>query len=291
MHEPARIEVPSVDGVVLAVHDYGGSGKPVLFVHGTGMCSRMWEPILDRLPADRLRFLTVDLRGHGLTITPSGTAFQDHRMIADLTAVIDHFDIVDGFAVGHSMGGGAAILSGIERPRAFQRVWAYEPILMAPGTLRADSDFLDGIRRRRSLFPDLQAVYDRYSSRYPLDELHPDCLWAYLRYGFREVAEGFELLCLPSNEALAFEQFEQGGFGRLADVPMPALVASGGAEPDYPPALSAPMVASALSGAEHELWPDSKHFGPFSLLDQAARSILRWFTAEDGPQLRGGAPR
>ncbi len=61
MHEPERIEVPSADGVVVAVHDYGGSGVPALFVHGTGMCARMWEPVLDRLPADRLQFLTVDL--------------------------------------------------------------------------------------------------------------------------------------------------------------------------------------------------------------------------------------
>ncbi len=280
MHEPERIDIPSADGVVVAVHDYGGLGVPVLLVHGTGMCARMWEPVLDRLPAERLRFLTVDLRGHGLTVTPPGTTFQDHRMIADLTAVIDHLDLVDGFGVGHSMGGGTTILAGIERPRAFRRVWAYEPIVMAPGTQRAESGFLEGIRRRRMVFPDLQTVYDRYSSRYPLDELHPDCLWAYLHHGFRVVEDGVELLCRPHNEALAFEQFEQGGFARLADVPMPVLVASGGAEPDYPPAISAPLVADALPRAEHELWQDSKHFGPFSLLDQAAQSILRWITNE-----------
>lgn len=282
MREPQLQLVPSEDGVVVAVHDYGGGGVPVLFLHGTGMCGRMWEPVIDRLPADRMRFLTVDLRGHGLTVTPEGTEFHDHRMIADLTSVIDQLGIEGGFAVGHSMGGGTIILTSIDRPSAFQRIWTYEPIVMAPNTKRADPEFLEGIRRRRRTFPDRQTVFDRYSTRAPLDELHRDCLWAYLRHGFADDPStghtgAVTLRCRPDHEADAFEQFDRAGFTRAWSVTTPVLVASGGAEPDYPPAISAPLLATALPQGHHEWWPASRHFGPFSELDTAAESIEAWF--------------
>ncbi len=245
----------------------------------------MWEPILDRLPHDRLRFLTVDLRGHGLTETPRATEFHDHRMIADLTAVIDALGIEEGYAVGHSMGGGTAILSSIERPTAFRAIWTFEPIVMAPGTKRVDDEWLEGIRRRRASFPSRQAVIDRYRTRPPLDELHPDCLQAYVAHGFvpdPDECQGIDavrLCCEPEHEARAFEQFDRNGFSRLGRVPTPVFVASGGGEPDYPPAISAPMIVERLVDGRHELWPSSKHFGPFAELDRAAMSIVTWFEA------------
>ena len=88
---PLTTYVPSDDGVEVAVHDYGGSGRPLVVIHGTGLCSRMWEPVLARLDQDDLRPLAVDLRGHGASRTPADVTFTDDRMVADLRAVCRAF--------------------------------------------------------------------------------------------------------------------------------------------------------------------------------------------------------
>ena len=128
MFEPATRFVPSEDGVEVAVHDYGGPGHPTIFVHGTGLISRMWEPIIQRLGTD-FRAICVDLRAHGDTTNPDDIDFFDHRMVADLSAVVDALELEDAWVVGHSMGGATSILTTLARPRAFRKAWVYEPVI------------------------------------------------------------------------------------------------------------------------------------------------------------------
>ena len=109
MHEPHSYFVSSEDRVQVAVHDYGGPGHPTLFVHGTGLVSRMWEPIINNLGND-FRAICVDLRAHGATTNPDDIDFFDHRMVADLASVVDAFNLQDAWVVGHSMGAPPAFL-------------------------------------------------------------------------------------------------------------------------------------------------------------------------------------
>lgn len=275
--EPELLHVPSADGVEVAVHDYGGDGRPALFVHGTGMCARMWEPVMERLVDDGLRMLTIDVRAHGATRTPDDVTFHDHRMVADIVAVIDALSVVDGFAVGHSMGAAATILASLDRPRALDRIWAYEPIIMERGVDELPAEFLDGVRRRRRIYPSRQAAFDRYSTRPPLDELDPATLWGYLDHGFVDLDDGTVMLaCDPRQEALAFEQFLLDGFSRLPDVTASVLVAYGGADTESRAATEAPRIAAAMSNGEAEQFPGCSHFGAFADLDHTARSIRRF---------------
>ena len=41
---PVR-QVPSTDGVALALHDLGGEGPPVLLCHPTGFLGMTWAPV------------------------------------------------------------------------------------------------------------------------------------------------------------------------------------------------------------------------------------------------------
>ena len=175
MHEPHSHFVSSEDQVQVAVHDYGGPGHPTLFVHGTGLVSRMWEPIIDRIGGE-FRAICVDLRAHGATTNPSDIDFFDHRMVADLASVVDAFNLQDAWVVGHSMGGATSILTSLVRPDAFERAWVYEPILFERTEDRPEGsiDFVEATKRRRSIFPSREEVIDRYSTRPPLNEVHPD---------------------------------------------------------------------------------------------------------------------
>ena len=275
---PETFHVPSQDGVQVAVHDYGGPGMPMVFVHGTGLCSRMWEPVIERLPLDRIRPLGVDLRGHGSTSTPSDVRFFDHRMVADLCAVIDHVGIKDGAVAAHSMGAATSMLATLARPSAFGRVWAYEPIIFPTDGPHSEglAQMVAATRKRRRDFPNRQTVIDRYGSRFPLDELDPACLATYVQHGFTDQEDGsVRLACDPELEARAFEDFLQDGWGRLADMTTPVRVAYGGRMLDRAGEL-APRVAEQLPNHSVDCFESSAHFGPFGELDHAARSITQW---------------
>jgi len=69
-----------------------------------------------------------------------------------------------------------------------------------------------GARRRRDVWDDRDAVRASYGSRPPLDELHPDALAGYVRWGFRDRPDGrVELSCRPETEAQIFGSTERHG--------------------------------------------------------------------------------
>jgi pimeloyl-ACP methyl ester carboxylesterase len=278
MLEPQTFFVPSEDQVKVAVHDYGGSGHPTLFVHGTGLVSRMWEPIINNLGSD-FRAICVDLRAHGATTNPLDIDFFDHRMVADLTSVVDAFDLQGAWVVGHSMGGATSILSSLVRPDAFKRAWVYEPIIFEREEERPDGafDFVEATKHRRSVFPSRRDALERYSSRPPLNEIHPDCLEAYVHHGFIDQPDGsVKLACDPLLESRAFEQFLQTGWDRLPLVEIAVRVAYGGVGLDRS-STAAAEIAERMPFGSSEVFEDSDHFGCFSSVEYATNSLRSWF--------------
>lgn len=262
------------------MHDYGGDGRPTLFVHGTGLVGRMWEPVMARLPAGLVRPLAVDLRAHGATRTPDDVTFTDHRMVADLAAVCDAYELDGAWSVAHSMGAGTSILTTRARPAALERLWTYEPIIF-PRTQEhppGGFDLIEAARNRRSVFPSRQDAFDRYAPSPGLGELHADALWAYLDHGFVDRPDGtVELACSPEHEADAFEGYLQDGYDRLGEVTVPVLVAYGGANP-MPPGEWSTKIADAMPHGVAECFEQSSHFGCFAELDRTASSIATWFS-------------
>lgn len=86
----------------------GGTGPPVLLLHGYPQTRRMWHRVAPLL-ADRFTLVIPDLRGYGQSgapaPTPGGENYAKRAMAADQVAVMDHLGI-DRFAVvGHDRGG------------------------------------------------------------------------------------------------------------------------------------------------------------------------------------------
>lgn len=88
------------DGTIAAL-DFGGSGRPVLLVHGSGHNAAAWTYVAPYL-TERCRVVAVDLRGHGRTASESHHAEQYWR---DLAAVSHALGWERPVLVGHSMGG------------------------------------------------------------------------------------------------------------------------------------------------------------------------------------------
>jgi pimeloyl-ACP methyl ester carboxylesterase len=90
------------DATTLFFRDWG-HGVPVLFVHGWGLNSDMWEYQLPELADRGLRCIAYDRRGHGRSDQP-GDGYDLDTLADDLAALIDHLDLRELILVSHSMG-------------------------------------------------------------------------------------------------------------------------------------------------------------------------------------------
>lgn len=89
----------------LDVHylDWGGSGEPMLALHGLAS-SGHWYRRLAPLLAGDYRIVAPDQRGHGATTqAPSGYDWQ--TLAEDAVRVMDHFGMERAVVLGHSWGG------------------------------------------------------------------------------------------------------------------------------------------------------------------------------------------
>lgn len=84
-------------------HVRRGSGEPLLLVHGLGGSWRTWEPVLDRLTAER-EVIALDLPGHGETPPSSGETSMDSLANA-VTSFLDEHGLGGVDVAGNSMGG------------------------------------------------------------------------------------------------------------------------------------------------------------------------------------------
>lgn len=276
--------IESTDGVRVALHDLGGEGDPLLFLHATGFHGRCYQQIADRLH-DRFHVWAPDLRGHGDTETPD-MALPWRGMADDALAVIDALGI-DGplYACGHSMGGATVIASAVRRPGVFRAAWLFEPILFPAQheTTSRENPLAVGARRRRHDFGSIDEVIERYTGKGPFVDVDPAALRDYVVHGFRTTADGVTLKTTGENEARTFEGIDLTIFDHLGAVDIPVTVVGSG--DGMPPAEIAPMVAAALPNGTLTPWPDHTHFGPFEDPARAAEEIrhaLLGTAADDG---------
>ena len=267
--------MPSADDVTLALWDLGGSGEPLLAVHATMFCGHLWAPVAAHLP--QFRWWAPDLRAHGHSRTPPGADLSWPAVAADVLATVDHLGLRDVRAVGHSMGAAALLLAEMARPGTFASLWLYDPVVRPspePGQAVPDSVLADGARRRRASFPSRQAAFDNYAAKPPLDTATPEALWAYVEWGFEELADGsVRLRCPPEIESTIYRYGAiHGAFERLGEVGCPVTVVHGRPEEDRPSVWAKDVVARLPRGRE-VTFPELTHFGPLEDPAGMARCI------------------
>jgi pimeloyl-ACP methyl ester carboxylesterase len=260
------VRVPSSDHVSVAVHEFGGSGPPLLLCHATGFHGYSYLPIADALD-DRFTSFALDYRGHGATPRPDDWQVDWERYgddaLAAVTAVAPNGGLV-GF--GHSMGGAALLMAAHREASLFDVVVAFEPIVFPPGgNPQADgpSRLVAASRKRRASFATFEDAVDNYASKPPMNTFDPDVLRLYVAHGFRPAPEGVRLKCDPEHEA---RTFEQGAFHRtwelLPEIETRVVVlASDDAEG---PATIAPEVAERLPNSTFAELVGTTHFAPFT---------------------------
>ena len=104
----------SVNGNSLHYRDWGGSGQPVVLVHGLASNCRIWDLVAPIL-SQQFRVVALDQRGHGLSFKPD-EGYDFATVVSDLDGVIDALELTHPIIAGHSWGGDVALEYDIAYP-------------------------------------------------------------------------------------------------------------------------------------------------------------------------------
>lgn len=215
----------------IATESVGDGDLDVLFVHATGFCKEVWQPVIDRVVSESFSWMSIDQRGHG--DSDSGTLPNDWDFLArDVIDVLrDHAGVI---GVGHSSGGGVIARAEAFRPRMFRHLVLIEPIIFPPPYRRMDGPMSEGTRRRRDVFPSRDAAFERFASG-PFGAWAPEVLAAYIDHGFRATERGWELKCVPEVEADFYaEGLNHDTWDRIETIEVPVTLVAGEGSDTHP---------------------------------------------------------
>ena len=122
----------------------GGSGPPLLLLHGHPQTHVTWHKIAPRL-AERFTVVAPDLRGYGDSDKPDGGAdhvnYSKRAMAADQVAVMRHLGFRRFAIAGHDRGGRVAHRMALDHPSAVERLALLDIAPTATMYARTDKEF------------------------------------------------------------------------------------------------------------------------------------------------------
>ncbi len=275
--------IPSLDGTVIAMHDFGGKGSPVLLSHATGFHAHCWEPLAADLALHH-HVMGVDHRGYGdaQTVDPATISWRpygdDALAAARYMFEKDQQPIV---GVGHSMGGASLLMAAFKEPHLFHSLFVFEPIVFPPLPPSTEGEesrnpLAGGARKRRSTFPSFDAALENYTAKPPMNTFHPQAREAYVRHGFKPTETGeVELKCMPEHEARTYETGgTSGAWDDLPNISVPVWVISGAPAPMQPSSFAI-RVAEQLPRSTYVQYDSMGHFGPLEQPREIAQLVER----------------
>ncbi len=276
--------ISSVDGVTIAMHDFGGTGSPVLLSHATGFHAHCWEPVAHSLNSQH-HVVGLDHRGYGdaETVDPATMTWDQYGLDALAAArhlYAQHNEPIVG--IGHSMGGASLLMAAHGEPHLFKALFVFEPIVFPPpdpdAGERPESPLPAGARKRRSRFPTFEAAIENFAAKPPMAAFNAVAREAYVRHGFKPTADGdIELKCLPEHEARTYETGgSHGAWNSLPSITTPVWVLSGAIAP-FQPSTFAITVAERIPASTYVRWDEVGHFGPLEkpeLISQYVATVI-----------------
>ena len=276
--------ISSVDGVTIAIHDFGGTGSPVLLSHATGFHAHCWEPVAHSLNSQH-HVVGLDHRGYGdaETVDPATMTWDQYGLDALAAArhlYAQHNEPIVG--IGHSMGGASLLMAAHGEPHLFKALFVFEPIVFPPpdpdAGERPESPLPAGARKRRSRFPTFEAAIENFAAKPPMAAFNAVAREAYVRHGFKPTTDGdIELKCLPEHEARTYETGgSSGAWNSLPAITTPVWVLSGAIAP-FQPSTFAITVAEKIPASTYVRWDEVGHFGPLEkpeLISQYVATVI-----------------
>jgi haloacetate dehalogenase len=122
----------------------GGSGPPLLLLHGHPQTHVMWHEIAPRLAQD-FTVIMPDLRGYGESskprTTPDHEPYSKRAMARDLVALMLHLGFERFCVAGHDRGGRCAYRLALDHPHRVRKLAVLDIIPTGEAWRRADMAF------------------------------------------------------------------------------------------------------------------------------------------------------
>ncbi|MEP1423095.1 MAG: alpha/beta hydrolase [Erythrobacter sp.] len=278
--QPITRQIKAGD-ITLAYHEWTASiGAPTLLIaHATGFHGRCYDAIAAHFPETRV--IAVDMHGHGQS---TGGPLNEWQIVVDeFTDLIDHLELSDTVAMGHSMGGHAVLRAAAARPDTFRSLILFDPVVLTPEFYGMNIEgFSAGqmhpAARRKRDFGSAQEMIERFETRDPYKLFRRDVFEDYCRYGLTSLeGGGFELSCAPETEASMYMSSLSGApaleAAREVQVPTTVVRAMQLKERDFKGSPTWPGLADSMPKGIDMDRSDMTHFHPFQDPDDAARII------------------
>jgi haloacetate dehalogenase len=170
---------------------HGGSGPPLLLLHGHPQTHLMWHKVAPRL-AERFTVIASDLRGYGESSKPPTTAdhtpYSKRAMARDQIGLMRELGFESFFVAGHDRGARCAYRMALDHPDRVRKLAVLDIIPTYEAFRRTDMTFAMSYWHWFFLaqpypLPErmIGANPDNYYFRGPRDHFAPEALADYLR--------------------------------------------------------------------------------------------------------------
>jgi Predicted hydrolases or acyltransferases (alpha/beta hydrolase superfamily) len=169
-----RLDIPRL--TVRAVES--GTGEPTLFLHGFGLTTAHWAPLLARLPS--LHSIAIDMPGHGASDGVDYRGLNLRDWFKDmLTGCLDRLGLDSAHIVGHSQGAMIGMWLALDAPERVRSLIAIGTPAVAFGARLGSLKFLArpvigplmlSMPKPASIY---RSILERTMGRHALD-LHPE---------------------------------------------------------------------------------------------------------------------
>jgi pimeloyl-ACP methyl ester carboxylesterase len=260
----------------LHVDDTGGSGRPVVLIHGWPLSGESWKKQVPAFEAAGYRVITYDRRGFGRSDKPL-TGYDYDTFASDLDAVLTELDLRDVTLVGFSMGGGE--IARYIGTRGEERLHSVVFASAVPPYLERTDDNPDGpltkdaaAEMTAGLTKDEDSFYDEFTTGFFSADGVLKVTEAERQEAIALAHQSKKHAALASMAAFATTDFRDD----LTKVTVPTLVIHGDSDGTVPFAGSGERTHRAIAGSELHVVEDAPHGVTVSHPEEWNQAVLEF---------------
>lgn len=218
--------------------DFGGSGSPILILHGLAGRASEWSKVASELSLKH-HVVALDLRGHGGSDKPSDLA--RHSFVADAEHALEMLALGPVCLLGHSFGGDIALTVAAIRPDLLSA------LVVVEASPELDTETKAAIAAWFRSWPvPFRSLEEARSFLVEAELQHPD-LWL---DGLRRTDHGFEPDFRPEDMANILERDQEDCWHLLPSIEAPTLLITG--EGGLVSGVDADRMVQTIPRARHE---------------------------------------
>jgi pimeloyl-ACP methyl ester carboxylesterase len=260
----------------LHVDDTGGSGRPVVLIHGWPLSGESWKKQVPAFEAAGYRVITYDRRGFGRSDKPL-TGYDYDTFASDLDAVLTELDLRDVTLVGFSMGGGE--IARYIGTRGEERLHSVVFASAVPPYLEKTDDNPDGPLTKEAaaemtagLTKDEDSFYDEFTTGFFSANGVLKVTEAERQEAIALAHQSKKHAALASMAAFATTDFRDD----IAKVTVPTLVIHGDSDGTVPFEGSGARTHQAIAGSELHVVKDAPHGVTVSHPEEWNQAVLEF---------------